>query len=124
MPTTSLPWYRQDFQCCSCGEIHARHLCCQATRRNEFHEGELELITWRMCSGVDSDGDECEALGWGGVLLEEEGGYTNHRGDAVPGLKERLENEMGGDLCKFRTLISNKQQCMCVQLLTAASAPQ
>jgi hypothetical protein len=90
----SIPWYRLVAACGECLDEHARHLCCQAIGtkprlsshlrpahtsgwsaevRQEYHTGELQLITWGMVEAADdSDGSgELVQLGWGGVPVSE-----------------------------------------------------
>ena len=117
----SNPWYRVSSTCRECQEEHSRHLCCQAIGtkprlsshlwpahtsgwstqvRQEFHTGELQLISWETehLPAVDESGEdllvrrleEQETMGWGGVPVAQ-----------AAEMQRMFRNEYEGSLSEF-----------------------
>lgn len=138
-------WYKQRAACSDCFDEHPRHLCCQAIGtkprltshlrpahtsgwsadvRQEFHTGELQLITWGMALSANSGASRSEAqirsaaeakdrkeeMGWGGVPVNRQAAMQRIFADECADYEDR-------SLGKFHDLHPEAFRWTCCGLL-------
>ena len=132
-----IPWYRMNSTCRDCQEEHSRHLCCQAIGtkprlsshlrpahtsgwstqvRQEFHTGELQLISWgtEHLPPVGESGEdllvrrlgEQEPMGWGGAPVAQ-----------AAEMRRTYHNEYEGSLSEFHDAFPSAFRWTCCGLL-------